>query len=478
MTTPVRADPTPGRIIPRPSERRRAPIPSVAVAADAPASNPGRPRIDDPGAGYLWFGLAGCLTAAVGFGAFGVLGRAPTTPAVVIVPALTLATLLALNRWVRPQVGAGFVSILMAGLALRFLGAIPRLLAAADAELYQREGERLATSFRNLDFAVDTGRAIPGTGSLRYLAGLVNVATGSTYVATFLVFVMIAFAGQVLFLLGVRRVLTARQFRLTAILVMLWPSMAYWPSSIGKEAAVVFGLGLVTLGVARLYEREYRGIGPAVLGLLAVGMVRPHVAMIVLVALLIGLFAWRMGERSRVVLHLAAIALVFAGAMWLTDASASLFGLEQFAAIEDVSTALDFAQARTSQDQARFAAVRVDSVVAYPWAAVTVLVRPFPWEAPNALALLSSIEGVALGLLATFALPGLLGERSKFLTRGLLLNASAFSAVFIFLFSALGNFGILTRQRVQVIPFVLLFIAIGLGYERRRSQPRLRKVQP
>lgn len=462
------------RVIPRPSERRPA-IPSPSAGGSEARTGP---RIDGIESAYRWFGFVGSATAAIGFGLLGLLERAPTVPAIVIIPLLTAATAIVLDRWVRPRAGAGFVSILLAGLAIRFLGAIPRLLAAADAELYQREGERLAVSFRQLDFAAPTGRAVPGTGSLRYLAGLVNVATNSTYVATYLVFVMIAFIGQVLFLLGVRRVLTARQFRLAAVLVMLWPSMAYWPSSIGKEAAVVFGLGLFVLGGARLYEREFRGIGLAVLGLVAVAMVRPHVALILLIALLVGLFAWRIGQRSRVVLHVAALALVAAGAMWLTDASASLVGLEQFAAIEDVSAALDFAQARTSQDQARFAAVRVDSVLAYPWAAVTVLIRPFPWEAPNSLAVLSSIEGVALGLLAAMALPGLIGERAKFLTRGLLLSATVFSAVFVFLFSALGNFGILTRQRVQVIPFVLLFIAIGLGYERHRSPPRLRRLRP
>ena len=462
------------RVIPRPSEHRPVgPTPAVAMHGDG-----GHPRIDDPESGYRWFGHLGCAAAAVAFGLLGVLGRAPTLPALLIVPAIAAATLAVLNRWVRPRVGIGFVSILFAGLALRLLGSIPRLLAAADAELYQREGERLAASFRQLDFAAPTGRAIPGTGSLRYLAGLVNVATGSSYVTTYLVFVALAFVGQVLFLLGVRRVLTSKQFRLATLLVMLWPSMAYWPSSIGKEAAVVFGLGLFTLGGARLYEREYRGVGVAGLGLAAVAMVRPHVALILLIALVVGLFAWRVGQRSRLVLHVAALSLVAAGAMWLTDASASLVGLEQFAAIEDVSAALDFAQARTSQDQARFAAVRVDSFLSYPWAAVTVLVRPFPWEAPNALALLSSIEGATLALLATMALPGLIGERAKFLTRGLLLNAAVFSAVFVFLFSALGNFGILTRQRVQVIPFVLLFIAIGLGYERHLSRRPLGETRP
>ena len=193
---------------------------------------------------------------------------------------------------------------------------------------------------------------------------------------------------------------------------------------------------------------------------------RPHVALVILVALVVGLFAWRVGQRSRIVLHLGALAVAMAASMWLADATASLFDLEQLGAVGDVSAALDFAQSRTSQDAARFVAPRADSVTSYPLAAVTVLFRPFPWEAPNALAVLSAVEGLALAGLILVAIPGLIGERAKFITRGLLLHAVVFSGVFVFLFSALGNFGILTRQRVQLLPFVLVFVAIGIGFDR------------
>ena len=34
-------------------------------------------------------------------------------------------------------------------------------------------------------------------------------------------------------------------------LILFAPSMVYWPSSIGKEAVVIFGVGLTTYGLAR-----------------------------------------------------------------------------------------------------------------------------------------------------------------------------------------------------------------------------------
>ena len=38
--------------------------------------------------------------------------------------------------------------------------------------------------------------------------------------------------------------------------------------------------------------------------------------------------------------------------------------------------------------------------------------------------------------------------------------ALAYTAMFVLAFSAIGNFGLLTRQRTQVLPFVLVLLAM------------------
>jgi hypothetical protein len=46
----------------------------------------------------------------------------------------------------------------------------------------------------------------------------------------------------------------------------------------------------------------------------------------------------------------------------------------------------------------------------------------------------------------------------------------AFVVMFVFAFSSIGNFGIMTRQRTQVFPFLLVFLAIPVAeYVRRRD---------
>lgn len=484
MTAPV-----PERIIPRPSERRRevdvrldpralkgvrleddlvitrdAPTASARTGSDSEQTDPKSGR-------FVALGWILALGGAALFGWLGLTGRADTTLGLLFAPLFMAIGHGAMRRYVAPRYGDVFVGVMIGGLGARLIAAVPRLLGGADSPIYQREGVRIARSLRVFEFGVDTGRAVPGTGAVRYFSGIVNVATGSTLIATYLVFVLLAFIGQVFLLIGLRGALTTRQFRLLTLLVAFSPTMIFWPSSIGKESLALLGIGLGVHGAARLYERNWSGLTTVLLGIFAVGMVRPHIALVLLVGVLIGLFARRAHSRGRLATHSLLLVVVLVGAMWVTNASANLFGVESLDGLADVSAALDFAQERTSQDTSRFEAARIESPLDYPFAAVTVLFRPFVWETDSAVALASAIEGAGLAVLVLFAAPGLLGQFRSVLQRGQLLMAVAFSGVFIFVFSAIGNFGILSRQRSQVVPFILLFIALGLAANRDRSRP-------
>ena len=73
--------------------------------------------------------------------------------------------------------------------------------------VYNNEGARLALSFRKLDFVhvdVGSGAPVPGTGSLRYLAGLGHLFTDSNFFGTTMIFTFVAFWAQLVPLPGVR----------------------------------------------------------------------------------------------------------------------------------------------------------------------------------------------------------------------------------------------------------------------------------
>lgn len=467
---------SPPRVIPRPSERHGARGRSDLVIIDDAPQRASKTRVSSGGrredasrSSLLVLGWTGALGAAVAFGALGLSERADTTLGLLVIPPFAAFMHYVLASTLKRTHGQWFVGLLFAGFGLRLAAAVPRLLSGADSPVYQQAGERVAESLRSFVFTIDTGRGIPGTGAVRYFAGIVNVFTGSNYLSTYLVFVAIAFVGQVFLLLGVRRGLNDAQFRLAALLIVFSPTLVYWPSSIGKESLSLFGIGLSLYGASRLYDRAWSGVVPVLFGLFSVGMVRPHVAMVVLVGVLVGLLARRSHTRGRLATHSILLAIVVFGSMWVANASADLFGLESLDGFSDVSAALDFTQERTSQDSAAFDSARVRSITDYPMATLTVLFRPFPWEVSVGLPLLSAIEGSVLLVLVFGALPGCLTHVGHVLQRGQLLFAGAFTAVFIYLFSAIGNFGILTRQRSQVIPFVMIFVAFGIRSNKRRT---------
>ena len=94
-----------------------------------------------------------------------------------------------------------------------------------------------------------------------------------------------------------------------------------------------------------------------------------------------------------------------------------------------------------------------------PFAAVTVLFRPFPGEALNLLGILASLESLALlALVAARLRPGVLFRemrRSPFVVFSL-----SYVLLFAVAFSNIENAGILVRQRGQVLPLLLVFAAL------------------
>ncbi len=107
---------------------------------------------------------------------------------------------------------------------------------------------------------------------------------------------------------------------------------------------------------------------------------------------------------------------------------------------------------------------------------MTVLFRPFPWEAGNAQALVASVEGTILAMLFVVSLPRLARLPRLLVTTPYLVFAVSYSLMFVFAFSSVGNFGIITRQRTQVFPLVLVLLAIPLAtraVEERRERQRV-----
>ena len=150
--------------------------------------------------------------------------------------------------------------------------------------------------------------------------------------------------------------------------------------------------------------------------------------------------------------------LIGLGAVILAQ-TASFFNVDNLdqGSVEQV---LDRTADQSSDGDAAFESPRLSSPSEYPYAVVSVLFRPFPWEAGNAQALVAAAEGVVLMVLFAFSLRRLVRVAWYAVRTPYVAFALAYSAMFVLAFSAIGNFGLLTRQRTQVLPLVLVLLAV------------------
>jgi hypothetical protein len=409
--------------------------------------------------------------------------------ALVVAPALTAGSLILLTRARRREVDPWIGKLLVVAFVTKMLGAVVRYAVTfevyagrADAGGYHGSGRRLAAAFWNGTWDQVYAAEVPkmgGTEFMRLVTGVVYIFTGPTKLGGFLVFSCLGFWGLYGFYRAFRIGFPEGDHRRYAVLLFFLPSLLYWPSSIGKEAWMLFTLGIAAWGAALVLRYRSRGYVVLGLGLAGTAAVRPHITLLLFVALFIA-YLWR--RRSWVESHtgllgrMAGIGLmVLVGGLVLTQA-ADFFHLQDLdpAGVQQV---LDRTQDQSSKGASQFSVSRPKSPGEYPDAVVTVLFRPYPWEAGNAQALVASVEGTLLALLFVVSLPRLARLPRLLVSTPYLLFAVAYILMFVFAFSSVGNFGIITRQRTQVFPFVLVLLALPLPVRRSESE-RLAAVGP
>lgn len=404
----------------------------------------------------------------------------------VIVGVMTLLCLVLLSipafRYVsRAERDPGVLPILYAAMAAKIVGTLVRYFFITviyndngDAGVYSQAGAIFMQAYRQGIFSVEVaGLSNRGaeTARIAMVVGFVYLVTGvSRYAASF-VFSWMCLTGQVLMYRAFKRGVPEGDHRRYSYLVLLLPSMLFWPSSIGKEALMVFFIGLVCYGAAQLLGPRVRLWGLLVFAAGAAGLlfIRPHMALIAITALgfaaAVGTIVGFTGEidkkaksRAFVVRLVALVVLVGGGVMATTQVSKVLGdGTEGAAGITGV---LARTQAQTAEGGSKFNAVAVTNPTQLPAAAVTVLFRPFPWESRNLNGVIASAEGVLLASLMIVGRRRLLSWVKFLGRRPYLVFCLAYAMTFIVAFSYIGNFGILARQRTQMMPLAVTLLGM------------------
>lgn len=357
-----------------------------------------------------------------------------------------------------------------------------RMVMPFFPELLTGEGDALSYHNRGVAVAHDLhvhGGSLshletPGTGTVDLLVGHLYYVGAPARLVAYQLWNLFAAIGMLLFWWSTKSLAGDRQ-RAYAIFILLTPSLLFWNSILGKDALLAFAIGCMVAGVRLLTEgtRTLRAIGYLALGASVAGTVRPHIGVLLLATAVIGVALWRTQREGRAPSR-RLVPLVLAGALLVALVPAMQALINPTGGRAFVDAAYDRAEtAAQIGGGSGFETTPTRSIGGVPNAVVTVLLRPFPWEVRSVPQMLTSAEGTVVAVLLGSAALRLVRRDTRLRGSPIVIMAIAYTLVFCTAFSSLGNFGLLVRQRAQVLPFVLLLVfAIATTEREPRASAR------
>ena len=370
-------------------------------------------------------------------------------------------------------------ALLQVGLALRVLGGLAYLyvigavygvgdyLAYFSQGVELARGATLSEAGSLFDLTIWTGGRWWGTGFVERLTGVVVLLIGPTLPGAFILFSLVSYVGIVAMGLAFHRAYPLIPVERYFVWIALFPSLWFWPAALGKDALVLCGVGLATLGFVG--KRGHPRWLLLAFGVALVFAIRPQVAATLILALALG--QWLGAGLRWTPMRMLQGALFVAVGVGVISMSSGALGVELFNP-DEVETYLGGKAEDLNRGGSALGGETVN-----PWLApINVLFRPFFWEARGITTLLAATEVLVLWGLAWYR-----RREIKAFVRGHRKSRLFWTGVvFILAYAtALGmsltNVGIIARQRVHILPFIFMAFAgasapARSGRHRRRAQ--------
>jgi hypothetical protein len=391
---------------------------------------------------------------------------------VIIVAALIVGASRPIIRWVADkEQNPWLVRIMLISLVLHLLAAPAQIYVVhhfyhgiADWTRYDTQGAILAPHFRVLNFTTQGAnlRGIVNDGSVSLFAGVVMAIVGVNQLATFMVFGWFSFLGSILFYRAFTITFPSARagHRRYAYLVFFLPSTIFWTADVSKEAIMTISLGLVAYGCAKVLARAPGGFRIATLGVVVGVLIRPNELLVVLGGFAVALMIRPQGDRGARNTLKRIGGLLFMGILL----AASIYTTLHYLRLGGTGTAaLKSANANNNGTGAGFGSsgfVYSTSPSKWPIDAYEVLFNPLPFNAHGSGEYAAALENtVILGvIIASYRQLRILG-RTAF-ARPYVMMCLVYSIGFIYAFASLGNLGLIYRERVMLLPFLMVLFAI------------------
>ncbi len=449
---------------PRPPGGEPRPGPGAPEPATGPTTAPAAAY--ETGTRYFVGGVVALLlTAAIartGIAFSGVV----LVPVAGLLFAMAMARRLARTRpdeaWVGDWLIAGVVVKILASL-FRYYTLVSSYNGNGDAAGFDQYGREFAKAWMGQGVEPYL-QDLRKTNFLRWFTGVVYYVFGDHMVAGFFIFGLLALVGSYLWYRATVESVPFIDKRLYLFLVLFAPSIAFWPSSIGKESLMQLGIGAMALATAFfLKQRLIKGLLLGFAGGWVLWVVRPHLLALVTIAsgfaYIVGMFRPRdpnKGVATRTIgLVVIAVLVAFTvgqGMKFLGMKDLSLNSVEQTLNTQAQQTGEGGSSFDTGGDYL--------SPVNLPRGFATVLLRPFPWEAGSPLGLVASLETVILAGALVVRFSSIRTSLSRGRETPFLLYCWVLTILYAMTFASFANFGILVRQRSLVLPALFVLLAV------------------
>jgi hypothetical protein len=441
---------------PGPAGEPRGPVQIVAGAARS-------------GVGFFALGIVTLLIVAVA-SQLGTIGEGPfLIPIAGLFFALAAARRIARRRpeeaWVGNWLVLGLIAKLFASY-FRYFTLIHTYNGLGDAADYDKVGREYANSWLNGGPGpVLYSSGLRKTNFVRWFTGVTYYAFGSKLLTGTFVFALLALVGSYFWYRATADSVPFVNRKLYLGFVLFAPSIVFWPSIVGKEALMQFGLGVVVLGASFLLRQKLlTGFPITFAGGWLVWVVRPHLLALVAIATGAAYLAGRVrkqeGKKAGFLTRPLGIIIIAFLVAFTIGQGAQFLGLKSLS-LTSVQSELNATTQSTSQGGSAFKhGTNSLSPLAWPMDAVTVFLRPFPWEVESSLQILASLESAALAVLIVVRFKSLRAALARSRESPFLMLCWVLTGLYAVSFASFANFGLLVRERSLVLPALLVLLAV------------------
>jgi hypothetical protein len=402
----------------------------------------------------------------------------PTNPLLAVVVAVVLFLLgrLIIKRVVFAEGSPWLLNIMTAGLILHLVAAPTQIYVVehvyggiADWTRYTHQGAILAPNFHRFDFTLAGAnlRQIVNDGSVSIATGIVMAIVGVNLTATFLVFSFLSFIGCVFFYRAFSLTFAGGDHKRYAKMLFFLPSLIFWTADVSKESLMMLSLGLVAFGGAKIFSRRRGGFALLVPGVALGYYIRPNELLLVLsgfaVAMMVptGAVRQNLGGIRRffgfVFLLGLLVASVYLTLHYLKGGGGTLSLQQTHQNNQGVGTGFGSSGVPYST-----------SPITYPRDIYEVLFNPLIIKAHGNAQRVAGLENTIIIVLILKSLRNLRMVPRAAFARPYVMLCTIYSLLFMYTFAALGNLGLIERERVMLLPFMLVLLCI----------PRAPKRQP